>query len=191
MTSIRKYAKTITQKTGRYAIQKSYSEFTSINNIKDESNTFATSNITSASGIRNRPSTLILTDFDFQLPGGSTVTKIRVHYKMKKTAEGNVDVNLAPVIFRVTGAGAEFEIYGKSPTNVASDFTSEIDTLSFIGVNTENINRSFQLEMDFPANTGGAGSIDLYYVIVEIIYEEGVYVLSACLLYTSPSPRDA
>lgn len=179
MTSIRKYAKTITQKTGRYAIQKSYSEFTNINNIKDESNTFATSNITAASGIRNRPSTLILTDFDFQLPGGSTVTKIRVHYKMKKTAEGNVDVNLAPVIFRVTGAGAEFEIHGKSPTNVASDFTSAIDTLSFIGVNTENINRSFQLEMDFPANTGGAGSIDLYYVVVEIIYEEGVYVLSA------------
>lgn len=97
----------------------------------------------------------------------------------EKTAEGNVDVNLAPVIFRVTGAGAEFEIPGKSPTNVASDFTSEIDTLSFIGVNTENINRSFQLEMDFPANTGGAGSIDLYYIVVEIIYEEGVYVLSA------------
>ena len=179
MTSIRKYAKTITQTSGRYAVQKSFSEFSNINNIKDESNTSATSNITASDGIRNRPSTVILSDFDFQIPGGSTVTQIKVHYKMKKTSSGNSEVNLAPVTFRVTGAGAEFEFAGKTPTTVASDFTSEIDTMSVIGVNTDNINSNFQLEMDFPANTGGAGNIDLYYVLVEIVYEEGRYVLSA------------
>lgn len=179
MTSIRKYAKTITQTSGRYAVQKSFSEFSNINNIKDESNTSATSNLTASNGIRNRPSTVILSDFDFQIPGGSTVTQIKVHYKMKKTSSGNSEVNLAPVTFRVTGAGAEFEFAGKTPTTVASDFTSEIDTMSVIGVNTDSINSNFQLEMDFPANTGGAGNIDLYYVLVEIVYEEGRYVLSA------------
>lgn len=179
MVNIRKYAKTISQTSGRYAVQKSYSEFSNLNNLKDETNSTATSNITASDGIKNRPATLIFSDFDFSIPGGSTITKIKVHYKMKKISQGNSDVNVGPVSFRVTGAGAEFEFAGKAPTSVASDFTSEMDTTTIIGVNTETVNSSFQLSMDFPANTGGAGSIDLYYLLVEVVYEDAVYVLSA------------
>lgn len=179
MVSIRKFAKTISQTSGRYAVQKSYSEFTNINNLKDSTNSSATSNITASDGVQNRPSTLTFSDFDFQVPAGATVEKIRIYYKMKKTSTSSSEVNIAPVNFHITGAGVELEFAGNSPTSVASDFTSEVDATSVIGVTTDKINSSFQLEMNFPANTGGAGSIDLYYVLVEIEYSEGVYVLSA------------
>ena len=83
MTTKIYYPNSVSQNSGGH-----YRKFKDLNNIKNNSNSFAVSEslIAGKTGTYNRPSTIIATDFKINLPIGAQVTSVVLEYAHQKVA---------------------------------------------------------------------------------------------------------
>ena len=170
MASLTKFAGTISQTAGG-----SYRTFSNLNNLKNAtSGSYATSsaNIKGKSSSPNRPSTITLTNFGFNLPTGAEVSKVTVTYAHRKSGSLNIP---APTISLVG-------VNGFSSKGVAPSKTSFItSTKSFTGsALTRNVinSSSFGVKVNYPSNTNKyEGKITISYIKLTVEYKVPGYTL--------------
>lgn len=125
--------------------------------------------IGSKAGSFKKPAPLTLTGFDFDLPNGTKVEKVIVHYAHQKHS---VSASQGASTYISIG-GAKFTLLGtdKSLTGKAVPTTYTHNTLEFTGVTLNQINSSnFGLKIEYPANTNGnTGTITLGDVFIEVL----------------------
>lgn len=177
MVTIRKYAGNITQKTGQYirgTNYKSYRTFTNLNNLKNDSNTYATcSNISAKSGTYNRPSTLSFKNFGFNIPSYAKITKIVVGYSHNKITyssnpnAGHITIN-APLITLLNLQG--YSTRGYAVPIPYSRFTK---TYNANPTPAQVNNSNFGVSIDYPTNTSSNnGAMKIGYCWIEITYTD-------------------
>lgn len=173
MTTVTKYARTITQTTGG-----KFATFENLNNIKNNttgSYSESHTRIKGKSGSPNRPSTLSLTNFGFNIPSGALVKKIIVEYRHSKLKYNNKVCNIgAPTIslIGVSGSGK-----GVAPTTslVTSTRTFNINQNISSKINSS----SFGVKINYPTNTNAyEGYMRISYIRIKVEYVDSAYTLS-------------
>ena len=173
MASVTKYPGTITQTTGG-----KFRDFKNLNNIKNTTTgSYAVSNgnIRGKSGSPNRPSTLTLKNFGFNLPNGAEVTKVTVTYRHKKTGSGGHTLNIPAPTLTLLGTGSNtFTKKGAAPTTsmVTHNYAVSTSKITRAQVNSSN----FGVKIDYPTNTNSyEGTVSISYVRVTVEYKTSSY----------------
>ena len=176
MASVTKYAGTISQTTGG-----KFREFNNLNNIKNNSDgSWATSNgnIRGKSGSPNRPSTVTLKNFGFNIPVGAEVTKVTVTYRHKKTGTGGHVCNIPAPKITLLGTGDNtFSVKGSAPTTsmVTHNYNCTTKKITRSQVNSSN----FGVKIDYPTNTNSyEGTVSISYVRVTVEYVKSQYSIN-------------
>jgi len=190
MTSVTKYANTITQTSGSYATGKSYRTWQNKDNLKGSGsaatcgeNTDSTA-IGGKNGTWPRPSTLTLTNFGFNIPSTAKITSIKVGYShgmiAYKKAYGTFT---APTITlqNVSGASAKGSGVGKSLTAYTKTFN--------VSPSVSSVNSSkFGVKINYPANSSTNPSrIQLKNVYITVTYTDYGYEISSSVSNGKPS----
>ena len=168
MVSLTKYAGTISQSTGG-----NYRTFSDLSNLKNNvEGSWANSNgnIKGKSSSPNRPSTLSLTNFAFNLPTGAEVSKVTVYYRHKKTGSLNIG---SPTV-------SLLGVSGKSGKGVAPTTSMVTSSKSFTGLTRTQVNSSsFGVKIDYPANSNSSeGTLSVSYVRITVEYKVPSYALT-------------
>lgn len=125
--------------------------------------------IGSKAGSFNKPAPLTLTGFNFNLPDGTKVEKVIVHYAHQKHS---VSSSQSASTF-ISIAGAKFTLLGTgmSVTGKAVPTSYTHNTLEFKGVTLAQLNSAdFGLKIEYPANTNGnTGTITLGDIFIEVL----------------------
>lgn len=173
MATVTKYCKTITQTTGG-----KFATFENLNNIKNNTTgSYAESHtrIKGKSGSPNRPSTLTLTNFDFNLPSGALIKKIIVEYRHSKLKYNDKVCNIgAPTISLINVSGA-------SGKGVAPTTSLQTNSKTFnVSPKASQVNSSnFGVKIDYPANTNSyEGYMRISYIRIKIEYVDSDYTLN-------------
>ena len=176
MATITKHPGTITQTTGG-----KFRDFKNLNNIKNTTTgSYAVSNgnIRGKSGSPNRPSTLTLKNFGFNLPVGAEPTKVTVNYRHMKTGSGGHTLNIpAPTITLVGTGNNTFSKKGSAPT---TSMVTHSPSWSTKKITREQVNSSnFGVKIDYPTNTNSyEGTVSISYVRVTVEYKTSSYNVS-------------
>ena len=189
MASITKYAGTITQTTGgSYATWNDLNYLTNPNVYELVDTVVYISNpawasISGKNSSPNRPATLTFTNFGFNIPEGSEITKVKVAYTHCKVEDIRVDVTQMSISApTLTLQGADgFTAKGSAPPSTGDynnapymrfSNTWNTTTLSREQVNSNN----FGVKINYPANTGtNNGTIYLADVYITIEYTLSEY----------------
>ena len=101
MPSVTKYPGTITQNTGTTVVS-----YSNLNNLKNNNATYATTAlIGTKNDTKKNPPTIKCTNFGFNLPNGSEVTKITVEYAHQRTAYNSNYASIGKNTIQIVGAG--------------------------------------------------------------------------------------
>ena len=115
------------------------------------------------------PSPLTLTGFNFDLPNGTKVEKVIVHYAQQKISLSSSQALATFPAF----SGAKFTLLGtgKSLTGVAAPTKYTHSTLTFEGITPEQINnQNFGLKIEYPKNsTTNTGLLSIGDVSIEVV----------------------
>lgn len=186
MASQKRYASNITQTTGKYSNEKYYRTWSNLNNLKNSggvsycgvrSNNDNYSMIGSKAGTWNRPSTISLKDFKFNIPDGARITKIRVGYSHERVKYNNCYGSFAAPTIRLLNTSYSSKGYSLPfDTNKNKSFVTEFTNT----INTNIINSAnFGVQINYPANTSGnVCQIKLSNVYIEVIYEDYEFYLN-------------
>lgn len=175
-----KYPSTITQTSGGH-----YRQFKDTVNIRNDNSYYAINYnpIGKKTETQNRPSTLTLTNFKFNLPVGAVVKKITVEYNHRKIGIQNdspsvsVDTKMnipAPTITLVGVSGHTGK--GQAPANKWKHQTKTFKT----DIDRTKINSNdFGVKIDYPANTAKyKGYVGIQYVRIKLEYVTPSYGLA-------------
>ena len=170
MASITKYAGTITQTTGG-----KYATFSSLNYLKNNaSGQWAhTVTINVKTGTPNRPSTISLTNFNFNLPTGAEINNVKITYRHRKTGKLNIG---APTISLLGVSG--FSSKGVAPSKTT--MTTSTKTFSGSALTRAVVNSSsFGVKVNYPANSNKqTGIISISYITITVDYKVPSYSLN-------------
>lgn len=171
MATATKYAGTITQTTGG-----KYATFNNLNNISIYStDAYSTTNtIKGKNSSPNRPSTLTLTNFGFNLPTGAEVKRIEVDYRHKKTGSCHIP---APTITLLGTGNNTFTSKGAAPT---TGFITRLKGFTADKVTRAMVNSSnFGVKIDYPTNTNSSeGTLTVSFIRIRVEYVVPDYSLS-------------
>lgn len=176
MASVTKHPGTITQTTGG-----KFRDFKNLNNIKNTttgSHAVSNGNIRGKSGSPNRPSTLTLKNFGFNLPTGAEVTKVTVTYRHKKTGSGGHTLNIPAPTLTLLGTGSNtFTKKGAAPTTSMGTHNYSVSTSKITRTQVNSSN--FGVKIDYPTNTNSyEGTVSISYVRVTVEYKTSNYTVS-------------
>ena len=151
----------------------SYATFNDLQNLKlDDSHYAQTVQIKSKTDSPNRPSTIMFTDFRFNLPTGSRVKQIAVIYQQMKVSAGGGGVcNIpAPKLTLQNAHHSPAEQNGHAPTTEFSTFTR--NWVQGVDMNQEIVeNKNFGVQINYPANTNTyTGFVRIYRVQIRVSY---------------------
>lgn len=182
MASVTKYAKTISQTSGgKYVI------FGNLNNIKNNTtNSHAVSNvlIRSKSSSPNRPSTINLSNFDFNLPVGAEPTKVVVTYRHQKVAGSDYSNNNKTHICNIGGPTISLTgVKGFSSKGVGCTTTMTTRTKTFSVTNKltrAQVNSSkFGVKVNYPTNSNKYnGYMRISFIRITVEYKLSSYSVS-------------
>lgn len=176
MVSVTKFAGTITQTTGG-----KYRDFSNLNNLKNKnSGAYATSNglIRSKKSSPNRPSTISLSNFGFNLPVGAEVTKIIVTFAHRKNKSNGAVCNIGGPMVTLLGTGDNKFGYKKpAPT---TSFATIIYNCTTSKITRAMVNSSsFGVKIDYPTNSNtNEGTLSIGYVTITVEYKTSSYSVS-------------
>lgn len=184
MVTVRKYATIFNQSTGSTGeTGKAYANWENLNNLKEDTNTYATCQVTSNNQSNNQPATIYATGFDFNIPKGSNITDITVgyaHYKLENK------MSIAAPLINILNTNVS--AYGESvPSKIAPYTVSRNNNLSIETVNKNNFGVSFH----YPTNTSNTGGeLCLQYIYIEITYNIPTYLISSTVDNAEPQTNE-
>lgn len=207
MASQVKYAGTISQST-----TSSYVRFNNLNNLKNENATYAkTGKVGNKSSSKKTPSTLTLTNFNFNIPVGAEITEVAIEYAHQRLdyTQGKYPSFPAPTIklknsgvdaVYVTKNGAvpattlkthTLHFNGEFTAATGTGSTNYVDgsqtiTIHYDLPSREKINSAnFGVTFQFGANTSAnEGYLQFKYIRIRVYYKESVYTVQVSKLTT-------
>lgn len=185
MVTVEKYAQSITQTSGSYKGEKYYREWTNLDNLKSGAN-WANCGVTSSNndytliggktGTWNRPSTISLKNFGFNIPAHAKITRIRVGYTHRKNRIGGAyGVFASPTISLLTTS------YNAKGYAVPTSSKSFVTTFSNVDISPSKINNgNFGVKINYPTNSStNPAQIQLKDVWVEVTYTDFSFSISS------------